>query len=901
MNTEIRLLDLWKSLSPEEIEDGCRCLLESTDTSGNKMRGIILEALATAMRFRPEFLRRRKPAENLPPLVKRIGTRDFERFRDDVIRAWLVARHRPMLVAFLEASGIPQKDGYVDGDPPAPAPSQFEAGISRILAQYKARDVGLYLGYLRLYGDDFWSALGEALSNKAVSIVELLNLVQAEIPPAQSPQTEEITEQPPLEDSDEFTTLDNWLIRTAVAAAFGESGAQTPEQVEDLVEEVVSLNAQRQHTLFHRGYFHALFQKEFVFHFPGENETRRLWYFTGVLFGLLRSSKSAEALKLLKENPDLVGQLYENRSVRCGNMLLPQLRPILWEAREFGICQRWVENQLSRVAKDGRINLIIQIHYDAASLVRRGQWAEAEGFLEFIDSFVRNSDDLPDGFAEWFLQANDRKRAQVLQLKGDFHGAEQLLKPITEIEDGEESANALSDLGLIQAGFRSLPAVLPVKDEIAIRSITDSLEKGRELFDKAATSAVASAANANFCLGLMELLGNNSPRKAADHLKASLGGMLKKEAAYSEGNLIQWNRFLLGLALLEGTESPDFQYAQDLVEQSTKAPVTFPIWLWQRAMQAAAVFDDPSLGQSIAEHILSKRAGEAYGAIWQSGMVRTSDSLRQTYLEWLRATQMPVSEKWNQFKAMLAAAIKQANITQAESILDEMEGIAFQGKSYRAEFLKLLQDDRNYSPAWSVENAEYARIKFHELDGDTADAVALLRSRFFQAKEQGGSAGFVDASAILDRMAGLGADQSDITHLMNLLPAETDTEAEEACPLAAGTPVYVVYIGGNETQSAYESEIRSELRTAYAGLRLDFYYPGWSSNWIDHFEKVRPMIFQSDAIVLSTMVRTQFGQHVRAACGSSRPWFPCTGRGKQSVKRSIEKAAKWAATRKMRG
>ncbi len=898
MQTDLKLRDLWEVLSPNEIEDGCRCLLETTEKSGKATRRQVLDALATALRFRPLFLLRRPMSENLPLLVKRIGMPEFTPFQGDVIRAWLVHHHRPILTAFLDASGIPQKNGFVDGEPPTPAASQFETGIARVLAQFKARDVGLYLGYLVIFGEEFWFALAQALEAKSVHINDLLKPEQpGTVPKPVAPVAEPAAPTLP-EDSDEFTTLDNWLIQAAVASAFGESGALTQDQVEDLVEEVTELNAKRQHTLFHRGYLHALFEKPLTVHFPGENEDRRLWYFTGALFGLLRSHKNDEVLRLLEENPDLASQLCENRKVRCGSMILQQVHPILWEAKEFGMLQRWLGGQIVRLTPDRRADLMVQIHFDAASLVRRGQWAEAEGFLDFLDDFVRKADGLPEGFKDGFMPANDRKRAQVLQLKGEFQEAEALLKPLSEGEMIDDAGNALCDRALMMAGFRSLAAVLPGKEEQSGKATGAALEKGRALLEQSVRQHPASSTNAHFCLGLITLQTNAPAQTAADHFKSALAGMLKKEEAYTEGGLIQWTRFLLGLALLENAETADLQHARDYIEQAIETPVAFPLWLWSRAMQAATLFDDKTLGQQIAEHLLKKRGSAAYHVIWQSGLAVSVASLRQTYLMWMEGAPLPSHDKWSRLKTMLPAALLDGDISQAETILDTMEGIAIQAVKYQTEFLLLLEDDCNYSPAWDFESAVHSRIKFHELAGNLIDATALLRTRFFALREKGDLASVREAEAVLERMQDAGADSADIEQLRSLLPQSEPRVAPDGCRLKVGVPVRVLYIGGNEIQAAYETEIRSELAKSHPSLKVEFYYPGWNSNWNVHFRKVEPKILQSDAVVLSTMVRTQFGCRVRVACNAMNPWFPCTGKGKKSLKRSIEAAAIWAANNK---
>lgn len=898
MNDDLSLKTLWSSLTPEEVEGACRCLLEFSDPGQPRLREKVLDSLAVSMRFRPVFVRRRSNAENLPFLVMRIRSKELERFRKDAIKLWLLTQHASLLTTFLQASGIPNKDGFVDGDPPVPSVQQLEAGIASILAEFRARDVAVYLGYLLLDDGSFFAALSPALEIRAIHLAELMTTgdkpVIQEFP---SNATEEVASLLP-EDSDQFTTLDDWLIRAVVSAAFGESGALRPEQLEEMVDEIVSLNAQRQQSLFHRGFLHVLFEKPCEFHFPGENEERRLWYFTGVLFGHLRARRQADVLRLLKENDDIYKQLCRNVKVRCGSMLLRHLHPILWDAREFEMLQLCLEHQLVRLPEDASIGVTAQIHYDASASVRRGNIAEAEWFLNFVDRVLRTSTRLPVEFVKLFLPQNDRKRAQVLQLKGKFDQAEALLKPLSESGELGDAGNALCDRALIRGGFRSLVAVLPRREVESGVVIADALQPGRELLERAVAAYPGSATNAQFCLGLVELMKQGDAQSAADHMSSALAGMLSKEEAYSQGGIIQWTRFLLGLALLETAVSPNFQRARDYIEQSIETPVVFPMWLWSRVMEAAAVFDDQSLGQRIAEHLLKKRGSEAYEAIWRSGLAKNVNSLRETYLEWLEVTALPVRDKWQQLMTLLPFALRDTSSKQGESILDLMEGIAIQGAMYRIEFLDLLQDDRNYSPAWEIDDVTNVRIKLHELQGNFVDAIALLRERYFVLRENGTPTRCREAQSVLDWMAELGADESDVQTLRGLIPREGAESNSADCLLRAGSSVKVIFIGGNEVQMAYEDGIRAALRENFPGLEVDFYFPGWDSSWNIHLERVRPGIMEADVVVLSPLVRTQFGAHVRRICGVNRPWFPCTGKGKASMQRSIEEAARWAANQR---
>jgi hypothetical protein len=117
-------------------------------------------------------------------------------------------------------------------------------------------------------------------------------------------------------------------------------------------------------------------------------------------------------------------------------------------------------------------------------------------------------------------------------------------------------------------------------------------------------------------------------------------------------------------------------------------------------------------------------------------------------------------------------------------------------------------------------------------------------------------------------------------------------------PEAKEAPISLLYIGGNETQRQYEQTLKNEFAQEHPSWALEFYFPGWTSNWNDHLNAVKPKIRTSDAVILNTLVRTQFGRHVRKTCDSNTPWFPCTGRGRASLKRSIEEAACWASQQK---
>lgn len=55
---------------------------------------------------------------------------------------------------------------------------------------------------------------------------------------------------------------------------------------------------------------------------------------------------------------------------------------------------------------------------------------------------------------------------------------------------------------------------------------------------------------------------------------------------------------------------------------------------------------------------------------------------------------------------------------------------------------------------------------------------------------------------------------------------------------------------------------------------------------------------RADAVVLSALVRTQCGRHVRSLCDAQHPWLPCSGRVKQSFLMNFKQATAFVAERR---
>jgi hypothetical protein len=261
---------------------------------------------------------------------------------------------------------------------------------------------------------------------------------------------------------------------------------------------------------------------------------------------------------------------------------------------------------------------------------------------------------------------------------------------------------------------------------------------------------------------------------------------------------------------------------------------------------------------------------------------------------------MSLIEKWQQLTQLLSAALKHADIDQGENILDQMERIAEQAADLRSEFVALLEDHRNYSPAWDIADSVHARSKLYELDNNNVQGVALMHQLFFQLRNDDNPSFPTAGLQIIEHVEELGADHELLATLRRHLPADqtADDVSNDECVLRE-IDVCITYIGGNETQVGFEAKLRRRLAERFPKMELKTIFPGWSSNWVVYLEQVRGMLPKSDAVVLSKFVRTQFGRAVRRNCSSDAPWWPCTGKGLNKIQASIEAAARWAVTKKV--
>lgn len=903
----ITLDDLWTALGDDERRRAADAFwMSRVDPKADKERERIQVKLARAMNFRTQFVQRAKPPDKTKWLLARIGSADLREDRELLIRVWLLTHHLPVITAFLDATAVVHKAGFIADTAVAPRPEFIRAALKMLVAKGPSLAVGVYLGYLCVYSIEILKDVPGAIAAEAIDLRDLLGLR----PPATVPSSERTLPPVPASpvtapapkriEADEFTTLDNLLIRQVVATAFHEEGAATVDELEDLVEEAVELNASRHRTVFHRGFLHAILDRPLVLNFPGENEARRLWYLTGALMGLLRSGDPKRFLVLLREQHKIVSTLIDRGDLACGSLLLPHVYEPLLEAGEFAQLCRWMRRHIGREPLSMQCRLLADLQADGEDLFKGGKSSEGSLLFDAVRDVLSSELSLPDEFAPSLRIANTRRRAQVFQSRGNFSEAKRLFENVAKTGTPVDAARALGDRGLIEAGFKALEPALPRADAASNVELCTALSRGRDFFERAVTTDSAAAIKGHLCLGILGLVGVPSvPAKSATHFRQAYESMLRRERSYAGTGLIEWCRFCYGIALLEMLDESVVPIADDLMRQSIVSGIRFPLVLWERGVRAASMFADHSLAERICRHLLEARERGIPTLLADTKLYERSPSLRRVYFEWLCNGQANIDHQWDGSRGILASSLRAGELELAQLALDQLERIAVMLQNRRAEFCELLDQPAAYSPAWDPEDAETAHVRMLELDGDLDTAAQILVKRFYRLRQIGTPLSSAQAQQIVEQLREYQVGSVDCERLDELLGQESGGQPSASQPngTASAPSVRVLYIGGNETQQQYEGPIRQVFARTMPNLTLHFLFPGWTSNWHTWVEDVKRKLPHVHAVVLSSMVRTQFGRHVRALCNEATPWFPCTGRGKQSLIRSIARAAEVASSR----
>jgi hypothetical protein len=172
--------------------------------------------------------------------------------------------------------------------------------------------------------------------------------------------------------------------------------------------------------------------------------------------------------------------------------------------------------------------------------------------------------------------------------------------------------------------------------------------------------------------------------------------------------------------------------------------------------------------------------------------------------------------------------------------------------------------------------------------GRLDEARAIAKSLFYRAAN-GSLRGF-DATDLAELLAELGTADDELADVRRLVH-----EPEGQVPAAAEqltSPLRVVFVGGTPVQEQYVPHLEASVAMRYRGMvAVDWFMTGWGSNWSQAAERIEAAYERASAVVLMTFVRTNLGRWTRRTAGEhGLPWLSCTGHGRASLERAIDRA-----------
>jgi hypothetical protein len=126
-----------------------------------------LNAVAEARHVRPVFMERQAKPQRHAAMLASLGKPSLEPISGNLIRTWLVKKHRTMLVDFLNALEIKNEDGVVEDLPQSVEDAKLRSAVDVLLGKYPPETVSVYLNAFNDMNEANWPNLKALLEGDA--------------------------------------------------------------------------------------------------------------------------------------------------------------------------------------------------------------------------------------------------------------------------------------------------------------------------------------------------------------------------------------------------------------------------------------------------------------------------------------------------------------------------------------------------------------------------------------------------------------------------------------------------------------------------------------------------------------------------------------------------------------
>ena len=886
-------VSLWNALDPDGRAAAARAYL-ATEADG---RGQLNKIVARARNFRPATVQK-WPEEKIVKAIRHVPLHNPQ-----VASQLMTCHHVPgqldMVTAFLNALDVKHDQGRVDSLAAVDAEEKVvQAAIRGMVEKNEPQACAVYLLALRFFGAPagetgraWLQELLEAPSPEADEVAEEPQAAAAEA--VERDAEEHALEEDQLEDDDltrqlSFTTLDRLLILAAVDTAQGIKGALNEDQLDDVVDELVTLNGRRHQSYFHAGFRNVLFDKPVAEELPAENPSRLRWYWTGAVQGWARRERWDCIVREHAENP-VVRELGSGSSAASVAAVRHIVEALRREGRTAEIAHAVKVRALLREPR------LFELLLDAATeLLGKGDAASALPLFELLMKTRTELEKRGVSPTDRLLLDAHRRMAHCLRHLHQHARARRLLRDLlTQDPDPNIHAMVHADLGLMVGGFDALEEVLlPLRHE-ELGGVVDRLAKGVGHFRDSVRTETAYSAHGHYCLGVLALGRAVSDHKFEDaehHLQCTRAHFSEAADSYSS-NLVEHGNLYFGIAKAMQLSSNKLAHAADVITRSLASGARMPTYLIEQTIEALGLAEEKLDLRRVTEAIIKRGGDQALDELAKcEAALDHCPALADRLATRAEADGRAAADRAADLRSALHGYRRRGDWKAVGEALDKLERLAKDDVAV-PEFLELLEDRSCYDLAWDLEDATIARARCHEDRGEFLEATTVLRQDlFYRLATTEREAGLNDAAGILERIRGYGIDPdyysgmaSRYDGLVREIETETSAEPDRA------TPVRVLVVGGGEKQAKAEDMVRSRLKEQYPHIRARFIQTGWSGNWSRPLADIEREMKKHDALVILRFMRTHLGREIRRSWDGV--WRSCWGGGPGAIAEAVAKAA----------
>lgn len=896
---EIR--ELWMALpSTLRSEAAAAYLVANGDQQAlTECREILVRSLRG---FRPGIVRRWPPGE-VARRISRIRLEDDDSAESMLIALFLGPRVR-LQQSFFDALNVDHDDGIPRGTlaEPADSPMAITAAARALMgSEPAALDAAIYLVALDVLKPRTWPGLIEIVRRVLTGQEsERAEPVAPDLAPEHDPESEETDDAellarvprprrakgsvPPGTGPDELQELDHLLIAAIVDSRAGGATAPSDEAVDASLEQLLHLAPRRHTSYFHIGFRDALVKRPAAESLEVANEQRWRWYYSGYISALAREARHSDVVQLFDNTP-IVRSLGDG--LAPGPLVALHIVQALAEEQRHASAGGFVR-ELALVKDNGP--LAARMLSIASDLMREERVPEARAYLAVLSPGLARrrteGHEVPAG-----VWADVRRRlAHCFRHENNFAASTELLEEILQDRDLDpgHKAMVLSDLGLMAAGFSRLADIRLPEREAEIGACLDLLDRGAVKFREAFAETAQESAHGCYPLGIIALLEQEFS-EAFRLLEQAVARFDRARDRYTQGGLLVRARFAAALAgVVDERNGARVPALSEWILDGLKAGERIPAPLVEHVVTGIALSSE-ELATRVTTALLACQEHTALEALAAVSLPGSARVIAAALLERARDVRRPITARIGDLQRALRLFKMGEQGEGAESVLDEMQGLAHQNCG-RGEFESMLRDQQRTIGVWDASEVADALAALLEAQGRYESAADVLAQEFHRILSGDGFDCLTEAEGLLERVQGYGESAAAVA---SQLRARLDGARSHVSP-PIQTPVRprsvsVLVVGGDERQEAYDERLEDHFVSNGSEIRVQFMHTGWGSNWggfVSEFDRRKG---SADGVVIMRFIRTELGRTIRRHWTGAQ--LGCWGHGFDSLRRAIEEVA----------